>query len=229
MLKQGDIAKRGLATEPHKDQPGSRAFDGATREPESPASANPAPRFEDLQNQELDLDFGKVLRVGIQLKAKEMFEEARNNPKSDAGLMVYIMLVNELATMQGHLSEEKLKDVYNEELSRFNAFKRFEIQKSTLELTQLRLRQTTEKLNRGTDKLITARALAVSTGHDLDAGKEVNMREVCHRIAEAVGLAPPPQFTEGGQLNWDVAGGTSYTAAEELGCAEGQNDEGDEQ
>lgn len=223
------ITTKRLITEPRKDEPGSRGRDAAAPGPEPLASANSAPEFEDLQNQELDPNFGKVLRVGIQLKAKEMFEEARKDPKSDAGLMVYIMLVNELATMKGRFSEEKLKDVYNEELRRFNMFKTVEIQRGALELSQLRLRQTIEKLNRGTDRLNDAHALAISTGYRLDEGKEVNMRQVCHQIAEMVGLAPPPQFTEGGQLNWDAAGGTSHGATEESGCANGQDDESDAQ
>jgi hypothetical protein len=166
------------------------------------------------------------IRVSLQDKVRTMLKEANRDPKSEAALMVYVLVLNEVATMEG-LSSEYLK-VLTEEHRRYSLIKQLERQRRELKVKELELRRATATINRTTAHMYQARDLANLTGHDLEKGKEVDMRGVCRKIAEIVGLAPPPQFTEGGQLNWDVAGGAPH-AAKEPGGANGHEDENDAQ
>jgi hypothetical protein len=146
-----------------------------------------------LEARKLDPSLGVKIRLSLQEKAGKLLEQAKRDPKSEASLMVYVLLLNELATMEGRLSPERLKG-FDEERRRWGLIKTVEHQRNLLQVQKQKLLQATLKLNQHTAKMNRARDLATVTGHQLDAGKEVDMRGVCRRIAEIVGLRPPPQF-----------------------------------
>ncbi len=178
------------------------------------------------QPRELDPNFDHEIRLSLQDEAKAMLEETKTNPGSDAAKIVYIWVLNALATMKEELSPEGIK-MLNEERARHMLLKQIVVQQDQIQDKDKHLYAANQKLNRSARHLIQAHDLAIITQRQLEEGKPVDMRGVCRRIAEIVGLAPPPQFSQGGQLNWGVAGGTSRAATEESDCANGQGDERD--
>jgi translation initiation factor 2 beta subunit (eIF-2beta)/eIF-5 len=155
------------------------------------ATARPAKAKPKRRRRKLDPNLHMEIRLTLQDKAKAMLQEMKRDPKSEAGQMVYILLVNELATMKGRLSQKDLKSVFDQEQRRYNLIKTVELQRSTIALQDRKLRQTTLKMNQGDAQLGAARDVATLTQHRLEEGKEVDMRSVCRRISEIVGLRSP--------------------------------------
>ena len=172
-------------------RPRGRRPQAGDQDPPGESAGKPDP------GDELDDSLGMEIRRTLQAKARKMLDEMRNSPDSEAGQMVYILLINELATMEGRLSERDLKSVFDEERRRYDLSKTVELQRSVIALRDAKLRQATQRVNQNADRMGRARDLATFTQHQLEAGKDVDMRGVCRRIAEIVGLRPPPQLGTG--------------------------------
>ena len=156
---------------------------------------------------QLDPNLGLTIRVSLQDKAKVLIDEAKD-PNSDAAKIVYAWVLNALATAEEQLSPGAIK-ILSEERARHILLKTVVVQRGQIIGQGLDLRNARVRLDQDALHMNRARDLATTTQRSLEKGEPVDMRLVCRQIAEMVGLAPPPQFNAGGQLNWEAAGGTS--------------------
>ncbi|HEV2425871.1 MAG TPA: hypothetical protein VGZ29_13665 [Terriglobia bacterium] len=169
---------------------------------------------------QLDPDFDLEARVSIQDKAKALLRKANEDPNSDAATMVYVWVLNAVATTQGDLSSQGLK-MLTEERCRHSLLTQIEFQRGEIAERDKALGEANQGLNRNARHMGRVRTLANVAERRLIEGKLVDMRGVCRQIAEAVGLAAPPQFVGRGQGS---DGGTSHAATEESDSANGQGD-----
>ncbi len=173
--------------------------DPAYREPD-PDDAELIDELQRIQAQaregkldDLDQNNDRVIRLSLQAKAKWLLRKAIRDPNSDAGKMVYIWILNALAITQKELSPEVIK-MLNEERSRHELVKIIDKQRGRIFDQDLDLRQTRTRLHQADTHLGQARDLATVTRKQLESGEEVDMRAICGRIADIVGLRPPPQL-----------------------------------
>jgi len=141
---------------------------------------------------DVDPNVGKAFQVTMQEKAKQMFKKAIEDPNSDAAEMVYLFVFNAVATMEGDISDNfRVLDAERKHRSLLTqlAHQRSEIIRQKKELLEATLRA-----NEQADTLIRARTEVTSARHKLESNEEVDMREMCGRIADIVGLRPPPQL-----------------------------------
>jgi len=176
----------------------------------------------------LDPNLSLEIRLSLQDRARALLRKAKKHPKSDAAEMVYVWVLNALATAEKELSPEAIK-MLSEERARHILLETVVVQRGQIIGRDKALRDAHLKIDQDVLHMNRARDLATTTQHSLEKGEPVDMRHVCRQIAEMVGLAPPTQFTAGGRLNWDVAGGTSNAATEESGSANERDEEHDAQ
>lgn len=146
-------------------------------------------------------------------KAREMFEDARENPNSDASEMVHILLLTQLVNMEEQLPEKDIKQIYGEQFRRHRFQKDLEMAKFDAERASARVRQADERNAMLERKLKLAEHQAAERQKKLDeAQREANRARaalenhqpmdalaVYNRIAEIVGLRSPLQPIGGEQ------------------------------
>lgn len=155
------------------------------------AQSDQAQSAQGNEPREVDHTLGKTICVSLQDKVKVMLEKAKD-PKSDAALMVRVLLLNGVATMEGELSPLALKAI-DQDLRIYNLIKQLERQRRDFVFEQQKHRDDIALLHQKEESMNQARSLATITRHQLDSGEEVDMRNVCGRIADLMGLRPQPE------------------------------------
>jgi hypothetical protein len=138
-------------------------------------------------------------------KSRQMWDDARSNPNSEASEMVHILLFTQLVNMEEDLPEKDLKEVYGEQFRRHRLQKDLEIATYNAKRADERLRQADERNAMLERKLKLAEDQAKEKQRKLDeAEREANRARaalendqpmdamaVYNRIAEIVGLTQP--------------------------------------
>src|SRR5215472_7697971 len=138
-------------------------------------------------------------------KARVMWENARDNPNSEASEMVHILLFTQLVNMEEQLPEKDLKQLYGEQFRRHRLQKDLEIATYNAKRADERIRQGDERNSMLERKLKIAEDEAKEKQKRLDqAEREANKARaalendqpmdamaVYNRIAEIVGLTQP--------------------------------------
>ena len=143
----------------------------------------------------------------IKAKALEMFRMARANPKSGAGEMVRILLLNSVANMHADryhdpklvLGEERRRGLEAEHRGEMAQHKveqlriRVERDREMLKLTRLKVRELDQRVKENDRKLAQAQQTAEGAKRALENGQPLDAMTVYNRIAEIVGLRQPAE------------------------------------
>lgn len=138
-------------------------------------------------------------------KARQMWEDARDNPNSEASEMVHILLFTQLVNMEEQLPEKDLKQLYGEQFRRHRLQKDLEIAKYNAKRADERIRQADDRNAMLERKLKIAEDEAKEKQKRLDqAEREANKARaalenqqpidhmaIYNKIAEVIGIRPP--------------------------------------
>jgi len=141
----------------------------------------------------------------IKSKAYKMFREARENPKSGAGEMVRILLLNAVANMHADryadpktvLAEERHRgdearlrnEMAQHQISRLTTQRKRDEQ--AIELNRLKAAELQQKISERDRKLAEALEAAENARRSLENGQPIDAMAVYNKIAEIVGLRAP--------------------------------------
>lgn len=141
-------------------------------------------------------------------KANKMFEEAAENPDSEANQLVRILLLNQLANMDPARYQENPRMVVTEERHRgIESERKAEIDKQTvkilkqreakleeeIKLAQTRAKELEQKIRHGEYRLAEAERLAQNARAAAEHGAPLDPLSVYTKIAEIIGLQSPAQ------------------------------------
>jgi len=176
--------------------------------PPDPAEAEVQETLEQVPDYSYAADdplHGKIT-AEIKTKVEEMFREARENPRSDANLMVRIMLLNQVARVEAERYREDPKLVLTEERRRgADHLRQLEEQRlraggvetrkkkveADIKLIEVRVRDLQQQVDERDLQLSDARRAAENAKAALENGQPLEPLAVYNRIAEIVGLRAP--------------------------------------
>jgi hypothetical protein len=157
---------------------------------------------------------GKVV-VTLKEKANKMFEEAAEDPNSEANQLVRILLLNQLANMQPESYQENPKMVVTEERYRgveaerraemdkhmLTLLKRREVKlKEEIKLARTRTKELAQKVKAHEHKLAEAERLAQNAQAAAEHGAPLDPVSVYTKIAQIIGLESPAEQTRASGL-----------------------------
>ncbi|HEV3278287.1 MAG TPA: hypothetical protein VG860_15825 [Terriglobia bacterium] len=137
-------------------------------------------------------------------KVRQMFEEAAEDPNSQASEMVHLLLLNQLTNMESQLSEKELRAVFGEEhrqqsfkvrlgLSTTRQAHMKKMGEERLKLLRQKLKIEKQKAGDAHNKVLEAERLAKEAKAAADGGQPMDSMAIYNRIAEIVGLRTPMQ------------------------------------
>ena len=174
---------------------------GTPQEPEMPELPENVKYFEE------DELHGKLV-VTLKEKANKMFEEAAEDPDSEANQLVRILLLNQLANTQPASYQKEPRLVVTEERHRgIEAERKAEIDKHTVALLEQRAKKLeediklahtrTKELQRRVQvqdhKMEEAQRLAQNAQAAAEHGQALDPRAVYTKIAQIIGLQSPAE------------------------------------
>ena len=122
----------------------------------------------------------------------ELFEEARQNPNSDANQMVRLMLLNQVANLQADSGQDHPASVLAEERRRgIEHDRQVELDRYKLSLMGKREELMVEQIRQIKQKLDSVKKEAKKAEDALAQGQPLDPRAVYRRISEIVGLRAP--------------------------------------
>lgn len=153
------------------------------------------------------IDDGLHVRVteAIKAKAEKMYQEAMENPRSDANDMLHILMLNAVANLDAGayrdprvvLTEERHRGAEFEHRAEMDQHRVAQLERQKrkdeeeIKLIKLRVRELQQKVDEGDRQLAEALEAAEKAKKALENGEPLDAMSVYNRIAEIVGLRVP--------------------------------------
>jgi hypothetical protein len=157
-------------------------------------------------------EFESQVRQSVKARAVRLFNEAKENPDSDANTLVHIFLVDQVAKVESERLRQDPKLVITEERRRGVEEQResemakrrnrhLEAQTAKIRVDTVRSRKQIDKLKQqleeGKMKLDQTRRVLEQARVSAEVGQPMDSAQICRKIAEIVGLEDPAGESSG--------------------------------